>query len=103
MKKFKMTLLTLVAMLCLVFGMAFAVACGGDEGGNEGDTEYYTLTLTYEKTQGTVTASASASDKGYVKDEAVTLTVTPAENYEVDSVKIGETALNAGTDGKYSF
>ncbi len=103
MKKFKMTLLTLVAMFCLVFGMAFAVACGGDEGGNEGDTEYYTLTLTYEKSQGTVTASASASDKGYVKDEAVTLTVTPAENYEVDSVKIGDEGLNAGTDGKYSF
>lgn len=103
MKKFKMTLLTLVAMLCLVFGMAFAVACGGDEGGNEGETEYYTLTLTYEKSQGTVTASAAASDKGYVKDETVTLTVTPAENYAVDSVKIGETGLNAGTDGKYSF
>lgn len=61
MKKFKTTLLVLLATLCLVFGMALA-ACGGDGGGtgtgNEGEggnnTEVKTHTVTFDLAGGSL-------------------------------------------------
>ncbi len=67
------------------------------------DPTYYTVTIApYDTEGGTVTVSSSASDKGYVKDEEVTLTVTPAANYAVDEVKVNDAAVEL-TEGKYTF
>lgn len=106
MKKFKILFLSLIASVCLLFGAAVLAACGDtgeNGGGNNGGTTYYTVTLDYDSTKGTVTKSDSAAKDGYVKDETVTLTVTAKENYTVEAVKAGTTTLTAGTDGKYSF
>lgn len=114
MKKFKTTLMTLIVSLCLVFGLAFAVACGdkteGGGGSNNDQTQtddnsvsYYKVTLSYDDTKGTVTKSDAAAADGYVKDETVTVTVTPKSGYVVDSVKAGNATLAPGADGKYSF
>ena len=118
MKKFRILFLSLIASVCLLFGAAVLAACGdtgenggsgsgnngGTTGGNESPaTTYYTVTLDYDSTKGTVTKSDSAAKDGYVKDETVTLTVTANENYTVETVKAGTTTLTAGADGKYSF
>lgn len=103
MKKSRAVLLSLITLLCLAFGI-FAVACGETENNDDGDTTtYYTVTLSYDSDKGTVTKSDPASSKGYVKDETVTITVSPKEEYKVSSVKENDTVLDVGTDGKYTF
>ncbi len=101
MKRLKLMLAMLsVSLLCACVGL-FA-ACGGLTDPEE-ETTYYTVTIApYDGEGGTVAVSAPASDKGYVKDEQVTVTVTPAENYEADEVKVNGADVTL-TEGKYTF
>lgn len=97
MKRAKLAIVTMLAILGLAILPAVS-ACSDPV-----TEEHYTVTLEYDAAQGTVEKSASQSDEGYVKDEKVTLTVTPNSGFTVDSVKAGSNALTAGNDGKYSF
>ncbi len=60
------------------------------------------LTLTYTEAEGTVTADPAPVDGKVAKGVSVTITVTPGENYEVDSVKVNGTPVEL-TDDHYTF
>ncbi|MDU3805250.1 MAG: SpaA isopeptide-forming pilin-related protein, partial [Finegoldia magna] len=61
-----------------------------------------TFNVTVQKPQqegGTITASANSATEG----TQINLTVTPKENYQIESVTMNGTTLTAGADGNYSF
>lgn len=59
--------------------------------------ELFEIAYEYDAAQGSVQGATSAEE-----GSALTVTVTPAEGYEVESVKFGETALTFA-DGKYTL
>lgn len=71
-------------------------------GGSE-PAETFAVTTQFDSTKGTVAISAPAEGEKYAKNEQVTVTVTPNAHYVVASVKANDTALQAGSDGKYKF
>lgn len=92
----------LTALLLVVVSCAIAVtmtACG--------DTPpaptTYTVTVT-SPTNGTVTVADALGETkdAYDENSAVTVTVTPAAHYAVESVTVGGKAVNL-TDGTYTF
>lgn len=97
-----------LASLMLTTGL---VACGPETnptGGNTGgsttsspttqapEVKKGTVVLSFDNNQGTVTADKTNGDVG----QTVTLTITPNEGYEIDSVKANDKVLNGTT---YSF
>ena len=97
-----------LASLMLTTGL---VACGPETnptGGNTGggitsspttqapEVKKGTVVLSFDNNQGTVTADKTSGDVG----QTVTLTITPNEGYEIDSVKANDKVLNGTT---YSF
>lgn len=97
-----------LASLMLTTGL---VACGPETnptGGNTGgsttsspttqapEVKKGTVVLSFDNNQGTVTADKTNGDVG----QTVTLTITPNEGYEIDSVKANDKALSGTT---YSF
>ena len=97
-----------LASLMLTTGL---VACGPETnptGGNTGgsttsspttqapEVKKGTVVLSFDNNQGTVTADKTNGDVG----QTVTLTVTPNEGYEIDSVKANDKVLSGAT---YSF
>ncbi len=64
--------------------------------------EKVNVTLTCGE-HGSATLDPAPVDGKVAKGASVKLTVTPNENYEVDSVKVNDTAVTAGEDGKYTF
>lgn len=102
MKKLRISLFTLLVVLCTALGMVFAVACGESE--PPATTDYYTVTVAaYDQTKGSVSVSPAAAAEGYVADETVTITATAVEGCFVEEVSVNGTVLTAGTDGKYTF
>ncbi len=102
MKRVKLMLAMLSVSVLLACVGVFA-ACGDLLNRKEDDeTTYYIVTAVYDKDQGTVALTDPASEKGYVKDEQVTVTVTPAADYEVGEVKVNGEAV-ALTENKYTF
>ncbi len=88
----------LLAVLCVALVLASTLlvvaACG---------PKTYTVTLEqYDKTQGTVQYTLPAEGEAYTEKENVTVTVTPAEGYEVGSVKVNGTEVQL-ENGAYSF
>ena len=61
--------------------------------------ETYTITVKNPTEGGTITASANSATEG----TQINLTVTPKENYQIESVTMNGTTLTAGADGNYSF
>ena len=61
--------------------------------------ETYNITINNPQEGGTITASATSATEG----TPITLTVTPKENYQIESVTMNGKDLTAGADGKYSF
>ena len=97
-----------LASLMLTTGL---VACGPETnptGGNTGggitsspttqapEVKKGTVVLSFDNNQGTVTADKTNGDVG----QTVTLTITPNEGYEIDSVKANDKVLS---DTTYSF
>ena len=97
-----------LASLMLTTGL---VACGPETnptGGNTGggitsspttqapEVKKGTVVLSFDNNQGTVTADKTNGDVGQI----VTLTITPNEGYEIDSVKANDKVLSGTT---YSF
>ena len=97
-----------LASLMLTTGL---VACGPETnptGGNTGggiqsnpttqapEVKKGTVVLSFDNSQGTVTADKTNGDVG----QTVTLTITPNEGYEIDSVKANDKVLSGTT---YSF
>lgn len=97
-----------LASLMLTTGL---VACGPETnptGGNTGgsttsspttqapEVKKGTIVLSFDNNQGTVTADKTNGDVG----QTVTLTITPNEGYEIDSVKANDKVLSGTT---YSF
>ena len=97
-----------LASLMLTTGL---VACGPETnptGGNTGggitsspttqapEVKKGTVVLSFDNNQGTVTADKTNGDVG----QTVTLTITPNEGYEIDSVKANDKVLSGTT---YSF
>lgn len=97
-----------LASLMLTTGL---VACGPETnptGGNTGgsttsspttqapEVKKGTVVLSFDNNQGTVTADKTNGDVG----QTVTLTITPNEGYEIDSVKANDKVLSGAT---YSF
>lgn len=97
-----------LASLMLTTGL---VACGPETnptGGNTGggitsspttqapEVKKGTVVLSFDSNQGTVTADKTNGDVG----QTVTLTITPNEGYEIDSVKANDKVLSGAT---YSF
>lgn len=97
-----------LASLMLTTGL---VACGSETnptGGNTGggitsspttqapEVKKGTVVLSFDNSQGTVTADKTNGDVG----QTVTLTITPNEGYEIDSVKSNDKVLSGTT---YSF
>lgn len=97
-----------LASLMLTTGL---VACGSETnptGGNTGggitsspttqapEVKKGTVVLSFDNNQGTVTADKTNGDVG----QTVTLTITPNEGYEIDSVKANDKVLSGTT---YSF
>lgn len=97
-----------LASLMLTTGL---VACGPETnptGGNTGggipsspttqapEVKKGTVVLSFDSNQGTVTADKTNGDVG----QTVTLTITPNEGYEIDSVKANDKVLSGTT---YSF
>lgn len=100
MKNMKKVVAALTAVVMCGSLFAFA-ACGGPK---DPDTTYYTVTvLQYDTEKGTVSVSDPSSDKGYVKDESVTLTVTAKPDYTVGEVKVNSAAVQLDAQGKYTF
>lgn len=89
-------IVSIVCAVVLVFCTGMFAACG--------DTaEYFTVTVApYDGEKGSVEVSAPAKSKGYMKDEQVTLTVTPAQYCSVQEVKVNDAPV-ALTEGKYTF
>lgn len=99
---------SVLASLMLTTGL---VACGPETnptGGNTGgsttsspttqapEVKKGTVVLSFDNNQGTVTADKTNGDVG----QTVTLTITPNEGYEIDSVKANDKVLSGTT---YSF
>lgn len=85
----------LMALLCCVLLAAtalLAVAC--DTG--------YSVAVEFEQTQGTVAVSAPSDGKAYRSREKVTVTVEPANGYEVDQFTVNGNAAEL-VEGKYIF
>lgn len=72
---------------------AFLTACGDDA------VEKASLSLSFDGTRGTVTASAPAGKDGYTAGETVTVTVAPADGFVVTETTFNGSALTL-TDGK---
>lgn len=88
----------IVAILCLALMLTstlLVVAACGEEG-------YSITVLSYNEQQGSVKVSAPKDGKHYVSGEEVTVTVTPAQSYEVNSFKVNGTNQHL-TDGSYKF
>ncbi len=60
------------------------------------------VTATYTSSQGTVTLSPAAADGNYAENTEITVTVTAATGYVVQSVLLGTEAKTL-TDGKFTF
>ncbi len=63
---------------------------------------FYKVTLDFDATLGSVTASAPADPKGYAPDEQVTVTFAPNTGYAVSSVKVNDADVTVSGDS-YSF
>ena len=61
--------------------------------------ETYNVIVQNPQEGGTITADPTSAAAG----TEIKLTVSPSENYEIESVTMNGQALTAGTDGKYSF
>lgn len=87
----KQRLFAVVALVLLVLLALIMTACD--------KKTYYTVTLDYETSQGTVTLSPSTRIGKYAEGAEVTLSVVPDEGYEVDSFTVSgydDAALNGG-------
>lgn len=87
----------IVAFLCLALvltGTLLVVVACGEEG--------YSITASFNSQEGTVTYTDQQQNRRYAADEQVTVTVTPNENYQVQSFKVNgdEQPL---ADGTYTF
>ncbi len=89
----RFTIILLVAVLAMA--LVCAVACKPEQTG-------YIVTASYDKAQGSVTLSAPKQGKLYAEGEQVTVTVKPADGYEVQSVKVDGTEVSL-TGGQYTF
>ena len=63
----------------------------------------FSLTLTFDDQQGTVTASAPAEGVLYDENESVTITVTPNTDYQVATFTVNGTAQELTDDTTYTF
>ncbi|WP_151409339.1 SpaA isopeptide-forming pilin-related protein [Anaerococcus sp. Marseille-P9784] len=63
------------------------------------EPETYNVIVQNPQEGGTITADLTSAAAG----TEIKLTVSPSENYEIESVTMNGQALTAGTDGKYSF
>ena len=64
----------------------------------------YTLTLSYDHSQGSVWLSPQSSDNKYEEGSALTVQVVPEDGYEVDTFTVsGHEDAALGADGKYTF
>ena len=102
---------SIYAVLASLMFTTGLVACGPETnptGGNTGgsttsspttqapEVKKGTVVLSFDNNQGTVTADKTNGDVG----QTVTLTITPNEGYEIDSVKANDKVLSGAT---YSF
>lgn len=122
MKKFRRAI---VLILCLALAFTLFAACGekngdnggdhdiagGNEGGNEGEGEgggqdepaqTYTVTLSFDGSQGSVQVSPPQSGDVYAENETVTVTVQPAAGFVVKEVLVNGTKVSL-SGGKYEF
>lgn len=82
-----------LSIMLLCFGL---VACGGDK--------TYQVTLDYNSEQGSVELSPQADDNKYKEGTEITVTVTPAANFELDTLTLNsEQAPTPDNEGKFVF
>lgn len=99
MNKFRRMLAVVCGVLMLAAVGVFAAACGE----KPAETKYYSVTVTYDKEQGTVTVTPAANADGkYAEDTSVTVAVTPKEDYEIADVKVDGAAVSL-TNNSYTF
>ena len=90
MKKGKIFLVSSLVFFGTLVGTTLS-SCG-DSTDQTTETKF-TVTLNFDSTKGTVTASETSGSVG----DKVTLTITPKENYEVDTIKINGTSVENTT------
>ncbi len=103
--KLKSKLLALCFAVLLTLGCAigFAACDDAEELADTAETKSYIVTVTCDETKGSYTLTPSANADGkYEEGTSVTLTVTPKAEYEVDSVKVNDSAVTL-TENKYTF
>ena len=86
-------------VICL---LSLALICIGLSACKE---QTYTVTLNYDKKQGTVTVSPTSDDGVYAEGTELTVTVTPVDGYAVESFKLGseEKVGELNIEGKFVF
>lgn len=90
-----------IALISFVLVLAAGLLCACGE--KQPDTETgYAVVLTYDKEKGDVTLSDPAEGTRYAAGESVTLTVSPKEGFETDSVLVDGVPVSL-TEGKYTF
>lgn len=80
----------------LISGVTFLASCNNDETNEKEDEKTGTVTLSFDSTKGSVTASKTSGKVG----DLIRLTVTPNDGYEVDEVKANSTVLEGSN---YAF
>lgn len=92
-----------LVLACTAFAFA---ACDTDDNDKDNKTDtaetFYKVTLDFDGTLGSVTASDPADSKGYAPDEQVTVTFAPNAGYTVSSVKVNDADVTF-TGDSYSF
>ncbi len=95
MKLFRKSLMMLTGTLLLVCAVLGMVACN--------QSAQYKLTLDFDGGKGAVTATDYEEGKTYEEGTKITVTVTPAEGYEVDTFTVSGHADASLSGGKYTF
>lgn len=99
MKKILFPLILLLAAMCLFVGCEDSETEQGDD---TGETQFYSVTLEYDKTQGTLSVTPPAAGETYAQGETVTVSVLPVTGFVLDSLTVNGAEVNV-VGGSYSF
>ena len=99
MKKIRKVTLVMAVLMLLTFALA---ACTDDGAYTTPEDPKYAVTASFDASQGSVSLSAPASQKGYALNEEVTVTVTPNEHYLLAFLRVNGEAVTPA-NGTYTF
>ena len=92
MNKFKCLFIFILCVLSIAT-LTFTVSCK--------KTNYYTITLNYDASQGKVAVSSPSNSNGYTAGEDVIITITPNKGYECGVVTANVKTITMINDDKY--